>query len=71
MTSKLKDAEERLENALSRLDSAIRNSTVEANGEGRLAALESENRALRAKHGEIAGRLDQAIERLQKVLGAK
>lgn len=68
MNSRLKIAEERLEKALQRVDTALAGMTPGEVDAERLAALEKENAILRNRHGEIAGRLDLAIERLQRVL---
>ena len=68
MNSRIKIAEERLEKALQRVDKALAGMTSDrADGE-RLAALEKENDILRKRHVEMAGRLDRAIERLQRAL---
>ena len=70
MTSRLKNAEERLEKAVERIDAALARSTDKQRSESRLADLESENSALRRQNEEIAGRLDGAIARLQRILQA-
>ena len=68
MNSKFKNAEERLEKALSRIAAvAAQSSETEASGTS-FVAIEAENADLRERHGEIAGRLDQAIVRLQQIL---
>lgn len=69
MNSRIRKAEERLENALQRVDKALAATAPGGADRARLDRLEKENDSLRARHGEIAGRLDQAIERLQRMLG--
>jgi len=68
MNSKLKNAEERLEKALSRIDAVAAQSSETRPSGARFVALEAENADLRARHGEITGKLDQAIARLQQIL---
>lgn len=70
MSSRLRSAEERVEKALARINSAAQSSTVSAAPDNRLAAVEMENAMLREQHDEIAGRLDQAIAKLQQILQA-
>ena len=70
MNSRLKSAEERLEKALARVDAAGSQSAQALALENRLAAAELENATLREQRDEIAGRLDQAIAKLQQVLKA-
>jgi ABC-type phosphate transport system auxiliary subunit len=71
MNSKLKNAEERLEKALSRIDAVAAQASETGSTGSRFIALEAENAELRERHGEIAGRLDQAIARLQKILAIR
>lgn len=68
MNSKLKNAEERLEKALSRIDTAAARPTETRPSGACFVALEAENAELRERHSEITGRLDQAIARLQQIL---
>jgi hypothetical protein len=71
MNSRFKNAEERLENALARVDDAVSQAVSGDGSASRIATLENENETLRERQGEIASRLDTAIERLQRVLGTQ
>ena len=68
MSSRLKNAEERIEKAIARMDAALARPRQEQNSKPRFAALECENTVLRKKNDEIAIRLDAAISRLQQIL---
>ncbi len=71
MSSRFKTAEERLDKAMARVDAAAVNPANDRGSGARLVALENENQELRTRHSEIAGRLDQAIDRLQRILQAR
>ena len=70
MNVKLNNTEERIEKAMFRIDSALSRINDSKAFESRLAALESENIALRKQKDEILGLLDIAISRLQRILQA-
>ena len=68
MNVKLKNTEERIEKAMFRIDSALSRVNNSEAFEVGLAALESENVALRKQKGEVLDLLDIAISRLQRIL---
>ena len=68
--SRLEEALERLERAVARLEaaSAAGASGVEPQAALRLAESEADNRRLREAAGEIAARVDNALDRVGRVL---
>ncbi len=68
MNSRLKNVEERIENALARVDAAAALKTTNTQQNADIAALEAENASLRNQQDEISKRLDSAIDKLQRVL---
>jgi hypothetical protein len=70
MNVKLRNTEERIEKAMFRIDSALSRVNNSEAFEVRLAALESENVALRKQKGEVLDLLDSTISRLQRILQA-
>lgn len=71
--SRVDRAVERLDRALARLETAASSagqaSGASAGDDGADAELRAENARLKAQNEEVKGRLDGAIERLEKVLG--
>ena len=70
MNSRIKNAEERLEKALARIDAASMETVSAQGSNARAEALEKENAILRKQNDEIASRLDIAIDGLQRILQA-
>lgn len=74
MNPRLRNAHERLEKAIARVDAAIaekfsNDRQVEDGGAAaRIAALAAENEELRALYRDLAGRLDAAISHLQRIM---
>ena len=68
ISSRLKNAEERIEKAVARIDAALARPRQGQYLEPRIAALECENTVLRKQNDEIAVRLGAAIGRLQQIL---
>ena len=68
MDSRLKNAEERIEKALERIDVALSQQSCSQTSELRILDLEKENTELRSQIDQTAGRLDIAIKRLQHLL---
>jgi hypothetical protein len=69
--SRLEDAQQRVETALSKLDAAIDRRLSELGGgesSAELEALLAEKSRLEATTSAVAGQLDQTIERLQRLL---
>ena len=66
---RLKEANKRLDAALSRLDKAVRsNGGGDAELASALAETRAEHKALRDAADQVAHRLDEAVRRLQRVL---
>ena len=74
-TSRLQQAQQRLESALNRLDAAIQDRLAQGDSSDDLQALQKELEESRANEERlqdvtetVAGKLDAAIERLQRVI---
>jgi uncharacterized protein involved in exopolysaccharide biosynthesis len=68
MNSRLEIAQERLGQALARVDTALARKTDPANAAVSRDLLSAENAKLRERQAAIGERLDRAIERLQAIL---
>ena len=69
--SRLDEALERLERAVTRLEAACNSSGGKAVGERHAAQSEAETLRLRAAAGEIAAHVDSALARVGRVLGGE
>ena len=68
MNPRLDKAQERLEAALARIDSALERGISDDGAAQKLKILTDEHVALRSRQQEISTQLDTAIDRLQRVL---
>ena len=68
MNSRLEIAQERLGQALARVDTALGRKANSGNSDRERESLMAENAKLRERQAVIGERLDRAIERLQTIL---